>query len=130
MRKSAAKKPARPAIIGDYTGLVGGISELLETARLSSARAVNALMTATYREVGRRIIEFEQSGEKRAEYGKALLENLSHDLTARFGRGFARPNLIRFRQFYLAFPPVALPSETILAAEIASARRKLEARIR
>ena len=58
-----------------------------------------AIMAATYWEIGRRIVEFEQRGEKRAKYGKALLERLSKDLTLRYGRGFARPNLIRFRQF-------------------------------
>ncbi len=93
-----------PAASGDYSSLLGGVSELLEAARRASARAVNAFTTATYWEVGRRIVEFEQGGEKRAGYGKALLERLSHDLTAKYGRGFARPNLIRFRQFYQAFP--------------------------
>ena len=93
-----------------YPGLVGGISELLEAARRASARTVNAFMTATYWEIGRRIVEFEQRGEKRAEYGKALLERLSKDLTLQYGRGFARPNLIRFRQFYLAFPTASIRS--------------------
>ena len=64
----------------------------------------NALMTATYWEVGRRIVEFEQGGEKRAGYGEELLARLADDLTARFGRGFSRFNLGRFRQFYLAMP--------------------------
>lgn len=109
MKKPAAKKSVAPAN-GDYTGLVGNISELLESARRTSARAVNAIMTATYWEIGRRIVKFEQDGEKRAEYGKALLVNLSVDLTSRFGRGFARPNLIRFRQFYLAFPGTQIRS--------------------
>jgi predicted nuclease of restriction endonuclease-like (RecB) superfamily len=93
-----------------YPDLVGSISELLEAARRASARTVNAFMTATYWEIGRRIVEFEQRGEKRAEYGKALLERLSKDLTLRYGRGFARPNLIRFRQFYLAFPTASIRS--------------------
>ena len=93
-----------------YLGLVSSISELLEAARRASARTVNAFMTATYWEIGRRLVEFEQRGEKRAEYGKALLERLSQDLTLRYGRGFARPNLIRFRQFYLAFPTASIRS--------------------
>jgi predicted nuclease of restriction endonuclease-like (RecB) superfamily len=92
-----ASDPRYPALIKDLSGL-------LETARRSSARAINALMTATYWEIGRRIIEFEQRGETRAEYGAALLEKLSADLTLRFGRGFSRPNLQRFREFYLRFP--------------------------
>ena len=92
-----AADPRYPALIKDLSGL-------LETARRSSARAVNALMTATYWEIGRRIVEFEQRGAKRAEYGAELLEKLSADLTRRFGRGFSRPNLQRFREFYLRFP--------------------------
>jgi len=61
-------------------------------------------MTATYWEIGRRIVEHEQGGKERAEYGVELLERLGSDLTARFGRGFSYPNLYKFRQFYLAFP--------------------------
>ena len=102
--------PASPAGTRDYSGLVGGIGEFLEAARCVSARTVNEFMTATYWEIGRRIVEFEQGGEKRAEYGEALLERLSKDLTQRHGRGFTRPNLIRFRQSYLAFPANSIRS--------------------
>ena len=102
------KKKSHNAIVQtpsvEYGGLIGGIAELLEAARHSAARSVNALMTATYWEIGRRIVEFEQGGEKRAEYGQALLARLADDLTARFGRGFSRQNLQRFRQFYLSQP--------------------------
>lgn len=87
-----------------YSALVKDLSGLLESARRAYARAVNAAMTATYWEIGRRIVEFEQRGERRAEYGAELLETLSADLTSRFGRGFSRPNLQRFREFYLRFP--------------------------
>jgi hypothetical protein len=95
------KKPVLPAT-GVYAGLVGDIGALLETARRASARSVNAFMTATYWEIGRRIVEFEQGGKERATYGDELLERLAEDLTARFGRGFSRFNLGRFRQFYLS----------------------------
>jgi predicted nuclease of restriction endonuclease-like (RecB) superfamily len=78
---------------------------VLEDARRSAARSVNAVMTATYWLVGRRIVELEQGGETRAGYGEALLVRLSADLTARFGRGFSRQNLQQMRQFYLAYPP-------------------------
>ena len=88
-----------------YVGLVGGIGDLLEAARRTSARTLNALMTATYWEVGRRIVEFEQGGRQRAEYGEELLKQLSADLTSRFGRGFGVDNLQRFRAFYLAYAP-------------------------
>jgi DUF1016 N-terminal domain len=110
LKKTIKKKSASASASGSYARLVSGISDLLETARRTGARTINALMTATYWEIGRRIVEFEQGGEKRAEYGKAVLERLSNDLTARYGRGFARPNLIRFRQFYSAFPDTAIRS--------------------
>jgi hypothetical protein len=102
MPRKRAKKPA--TIQPNYDGLVGDIAELLAAARRTSARAVNALMTATYWEIGRRIVEFEQGGAERAKYGSELLDRLSADLSARFGRGFSRFNLARFRQFYVAFP--------------------------
>ncbi len=72
MSKSIIKKKSAAVITGDYTGLVGGIGELLDAARRASVRTVNAFMTATYWEVGRRIVEFEQGGEKRACYGEEL----------------------------------------------------------
>ena len=103
-------KAPSPSPSGAYSGLVGGISELLEAARHASARTVNAFMTATYWDVGRRIVKFEQDGQKRADYGEVLLERLSKDLTAQHGRGFSRPNLIRFRQFYQAFPVLSIRS--------------------
>lgn len=107
MRKSPAKKSADP---GDYTGLVGNISELLEAARRTSARAVNAVMTATYWEIGRNIVEFEQQGKERADYGHQLLANLSADLTARYGRGFGLVQIRVMRQFFIAYPSLAQES--------------------
>jgi predicted nuclease of restriction endonuclease-like (RecB) superfamily len=89
----------------NYDVILSGVVELLDTARRTSARAVNSIMTATYWEVGRRIVEFEQGGEKRAEYGGELLARLAKDLSTRFGRGFSRQNLQNMRQFYLAAPP-------------------------
>jgi len=82
-----------------YSGLIRDLSGLLESARRAAVRAINAVMTATYWEIGRRIVEFEQGGEKRAEYGADLLETLAADLTRRFGRGFSRQNLQYMRQF-------------------------------
>src|SRR5215204_56797 len=99
------KRTSKASRIGvPYDGLVGDIAEILSAARRASARAVNALMTATYWEIGRRIVEFEQGGAERAEYGERLIERLSHDLSARFGRGFGQRNLETMRQFHLAFP--------------------------
>lgn len=103
MSSKTVFKPPTPsfAASGDYSKLLEGVSELLESARRASTRAVNAFMTATYWELGRRIVEFEQCGEKRAGYGEEVMVRLAGDLAARFGRGFSRPNLQRFRQFYL-----------------------------
>jgi len=104
MKKTLSKKTVSKPLSEEYDGLIGGIAELLEASRRIAARTVNALMTATYWEIGQRIVEFEQRGKKRAEYGEELLQRLAQDLTARFGRGFSYPNVNKFRQFYLAFP--------------------------
>lgn len=61
-------------------------------------------MTATYWEIGRRIVALEQRGESRAEYGKQIIERLAKDLSDRFGRGFQKTNLFQMRAFYLAYP--------------------------
>jgi len=87
-----------------YLVLCDDITRLLEMARRASARAVNAIMTATYWEVGRRIVEYEQKGKTRAGYGEELLKRLSSDLGCRFQRGFGVDNLQRFRSFYLMYP--------------------------
>ena len=86
-----------------YSGLVDGIVALLATARQSAVRAVNSIMTATYWEIGRRIVQTEQRGEVRAEYGAAVIEQLAEDLTSQFGRGFRRTNLFQMRAFYVAY---------------------------
>lgn len=88
----------------DYAGIHGDIVALLDAARRTAARSVNAVMTATYWRIGRRIVEFEQGGQERAAYGEALLKRLSADLSVRFGRGFSVRNLEQMRLFYLAWP--------------------------
>ncbi|MEK6876584.1 MAG: DUF1016 N-terminal domain-containing protein, partial [Nanoarchaeota archaeon] len=87
--------------IAGYETILSDVAKLLESARRASVRTTNAIMTATYWEIGRRIVEFEQKGTKRAEYGKALLKQLSQDLTTRFKRGFSERNLEQMRLFYL-----------------------------
>ncbi|RDV00237.1 PDDEXK nuclease domain-containing protein [Trinickia dinghuensis] len=89
----------------DYGAIHSDIVALLETARRTAARSVNALMTATYWKIGRRIVECEQGGAERAGYGQALLKRLSADLSAQFGRGLGTDNLEQMRLFYLAYPP-------------------------
>ena len=87
-----------------YDSLLGEISVLVDTARRSAARSVNSIMTAAYWLVGRRIVESEQAGSARAEYGQAVIEKLSGDLTARFGRGFGVVNLSQMRRFHVLWP--------------------------
>ncbi len=87
-----------------YSQFFTEVAELLEQARKYSVRSVNAIMTHTYWEVGRRIVEHEQHGKKRAVYGEALIERLALDLTGKFGRGFSQSNLWQMRDFYLAWP--------------------------
>lgn len=91
------------AMSADYAGIHSDIVELLDTARLAAARSVNALMTASYWEIGRRIVEAEQQGKRRAGYGEQLIERLASDLTQRFGRGFSRQNLQQMRSFFLTW---------------------------
>ena len=115
----------RPLMAG-YSDLVGGIATLLEAARRASARAVNALMTATYWDIGRRIVDHEQGGKERAEYGEAVLARLAADLTHRYGRGFGLVNLSQMKKFYLLWPAATIlqtPSEKSTAGKYATALR-------
>lgn len=96
------KKKGVYAAPPDYGSLVSDISVLLDQARRTAARSVNRILTATYWEIGRRIVVFEQGGRERADYGEGLLVRLSKDLTAKHGRGFSRANLQQMRLFYLA----------------------------
>jgi len=88
---------------GDYGRLVADISGPLERSQRGAVRSVNAILTATYWEIGRRIVEHEQGGKARAEYGEELLGQLSRDLSARHGRGFSARNLRQMRAFYLSW---------------------------
>lgn len=80
------------------------IKELLTLARAKAYRSVNSIMVETYWKIGQRIVEEEQGGASRAEYGSKLIENLSKYLTDTFGKGFSEANLKNMRQFYLTYP--------------------------
>ena len=84
--------------------LYGAICRVLETARQNAYKAVNFAMVQAYWQIGRLIVEDEQNGEARAEYGKKVLEELAQRLTADFGKGFDASNLRYMRLFYQAFP--------------------------
>ncbi len=115
--------PATPDQAG-YKEVHADIVALLEAARRAAARSVNALMTASYWEIGRRIVEFEQRGTRRAEYGQALLKRLSVDLSVRFGRGFGVDSLESMRLFYQTYPPSVI-SESLIVTLATSPMRIL-----
>lgn len=102
------KKPGRAdkGLEVHYDSILGDISSVIDAARRSAARSVNSIMTAAYWLVGRRIVESEQRGKERADYGEDLLKRLSTDLTDRFGRGFAKSNLYQMRAFYLSYTDI------------------------
>lgn len=89
---------------GQYNELVSGIGHIIESARGKAAQAVNTMLVDTYWQVGRYIVEYEQQGKERAEYGSNLLNRLSADLTRLYGKGFGKSNLLYIRKFYLTFP--------------------------
>lgn len=93
----------------DYQQIHDGIIRLVDNAHTEAVRSINALMTATYWEIGRRIVEFEQGGEARAAYGIQLIERLSADLSQRYKRGFSTRNLWQMRTFYLCFQYIEIP---------------------
>jgi predicted nuclease of restriction endonuclease-like (RecB) superfamily len=96
----------------DTAALFAEVRTLLHTARDAAAQQVNALLMLTNYEIGRRIVEHEQGGEARAEYGAAVLQSLSTLLTEEFGRGFSVDNLTLMRRFYLTYRHRLPKSET------------------
>lgn len=86
-----------------YSSLLADLASVIEQGRKTAVRYVNTALVATYWLVGRRIVEYEQKGKERAEYGEALLEHLAVDLTKKFGKGFGRENLRLMRQFFLVY---------------------------
>ena len=87
-----------------YPHLLNDIGALLEKGRQTAARQVNTILVETYWQIGCRIVEFEQQGNQKAEYGASLLRNLSKDLKIRYGKGFSRSNLQLMRILYLKYP--------------------------
>ena len=79
------------------------IRQILQSARNKAYAAVNTAMVEAYWSIGKRIVEEEQHGKERADYGQELIKNLSIELNAEFGKGFSVANLKNFRQFYLVF---------------------------
>lgn len=87
-----------------YLQLIDSITVLWNSARTKAISAVNTELLEANWQTGKYIVEYEQQGKERAEYGKQLLVTLAKDLTAKNGKGFSRSNLVYMRKFYLAFP--------------------------
>ena len=96
--KVREKTPNTPA--PDDAALFGRIVDILEEARSHVARTVNSAMVVAYWLIGREIVEEEQKGQKRADYGKAVIEDLSRRLTGRYGKGYSTVSLWNMRKFY------------------------------
>ena len=84
-------------------GFYSRILDLLKTARKTVVQSVNKTIVDTYFEIGRLIVEEEQNGKSKAEYGQNLIPELSHKLTTEFGKGFSTTNLKQMRTFYLTY---------------------------
>jgi predicted nuclease of restriction endonuclease-like (RecB) superfamily len=99
------------AYSADYESLLADLVHVIGEARRAATRTVNAAITTTYWLIGRRVIEEEQRGTARADYGEELVKRLAHDLSKRFGRGFSKRNLWQMKAFYLAWPlPETMPA--------------------
>lgn len=86
-----------------YSELIDKIGSLLQQGRQQAAQSVNTILVQTYWHIGQHIVEFEQKGNQKAEYGSQLLDTLSKDLTQSYGKGFSRSNIFQIRQFYVKF---------------------------
>ena len=97
----------------EYNTLLLRISDVFESGQRQAVASVNRYLVESNWKIGQYIVEYEQKGNLKAEYGKALLENLSKDLTIRYGKGFSRSNLVYMRLFYLEFPISEKPSHQL-----------------
>lgn len=87
-------------------GFINEMKQIVQQARQKAYSAINAAMVEAYWQLGKRIVEQEQAGKERADYGKQLLKSLSEELTMEFGKGFSVGSLYYYRQFYSTFPEI------------------------
>jgi predicted nuclease of restriction endonuclease-like (RecB) superfamily len=87
-----------------YQKLINDIGSLLQQGRQQAAISVNTILVQTYWLIGQYIVEFEQGGNEKADYGSQLLDRLANDLTAVHGKGFGRSNVFYMRKLYIHFP--------------------------
>jgi len=87
-----------------YSELIDSIGLTLQKARENAVKAINAELVNANWEIGRYIVEFEQDGKEKAEYGSSLLSNLANDLKTTYGKGFSKSNIYLCRQFFISYP--------------------------
>lgn len=124
----------KPSTKTYYNGLIKKISELVNKSRIEVAKAINTKIVNTYWAIGKYIVEYEQQGKIRADYGSELMKTLSRELSAKFGKGFSQRNLRDMRRMYLAYPKwQTVPAELswsqyclLLSIEDSSKRRFYE----
>ncbi len=100
-------------LTGDYQRLLGQIAEAYTQGRAQALQAVNTQLLKTYWQIGQYIVEFEQGGQLKSEYGRQLLKTLSQDLTMRLGKGFSRSNLVYMRLLYQRYPIGQMASDQL-----------------
>ena len=113
----------------DYKKLISGIGDLLIEGRNKAAQQVNTTLVQTYWAIGKYIVEYEQHGNEKAEYGSQLFDRLSRDLTHAYGKGFSRSNLFQIRMLYIKFPIIQTLSGQLTWShyvEILKAENELE----
>jgi len=106
-----------------YNDLLKNIGSAIETGRSNALSALNEQILLTYWKVGRHIVEFEQQGSERAEYGAALINNLSGDLKLRYGKGFSRSNIKLMRSFYINYPKFQASGKFRKARRLANSQK-------
>lgn len=92
----------------DTTQLYNDVCTIIDYGRQQAYSAVNSTMIVTYWNIGKRIVEEEQQGKERAEYGERIIENLSKQLTMKYGKGFSKRYLAYFRMFYLTISDIEI----------------------
>ena len=94
--------------IMNYQAIITDIKDIISSGQKIAYNATNKAMILTYWHVSKRIVEQEQSGNERAQYGQALIDALADELTKEYGKSFSKRNLQYFRKFYIAFPDVRI----------------------
>ncbi len=102
--KQTSNQPNIVASSENITSFISEIKDILQKQRQKTYQAINSAMVEAYWLMGKRIVEQEQKGKNKAEYGEHILVELSKALTVEFSKGFSYANLRNFRQFYLTFP--------------------------